>query len=60
MRKRSERAIFFFATLRADRPDSFEFAQDRLFAAQRRIAQDDNQSDSQVHDMLHPVRLFGI
>jgi hypothetical protein len=33
------------ATQRAARPDSFGCAQDRLFAAQRTLAQDDNQTD---------------
>jgi len=33
------------ATLRADRPDSLDFARDRLFATQKRIAQDDRQTD---------------
>jgi len=29
------------ATLRAARPDSLDFTRDRLFAAQKRLAQDD-------------------
>jgi len=32
------------ATLRAARPDPFGFAQGRLFAAQRTLAQDDKQA----------------
>jgi hypothetical protein len=30
------------AALRAARPDPFDFAQGRLFATQKRLAQDDN------------------
>ena len=32
------------ATVRAARPDSLDYARDRLFAAQKRLAQDDNQT----------------
>ena len=39
------------ATLRAARPDSLDFARGRLFAAQKQLAQDDNETD--------PLRVLG-